>query len=128
MRSRIEDVAAVAGVSMKTVSRVLNHEPKVREETRERVMRAVGQLQYKPNLSACSLAGHRSCMVALVYGNGPACDLAIAGADPHARRRPHGARRTHPAVPRIDQAAEATHAASCTLSRCTRLSPPPPMR
>ena len=41
MRSRIEDVAAVAGVSMKTVSRVLNHEPNVREETRDRVMRAV---------------------------------------------------------------------------------------
>lgn len=69
MRSRIEDVAAAAGVSMKTVSRVLNHEPNVREETRDRVMRAVDQLQYKPNLSARSLAGQRSCMVALVYNN-----------------------------------------------------------
>lgn len=69
MRSRIEDVAAAAGVSMKTVSRVLNHEPNVREETRDRVMRAVEQLQYKPNLSARSLAGQRSYMVALVYNN-----------------------------------------------------------
>jgi LacI family transcriptional regulator, galactose operon repressor len=69
MRSRIEDVAAAAGVSMKTVSRVLNHEPNVREETRERVMRAVEQLQYKPNLSARSLAGQRSYVVALVYNN-----------------------------------------------------------
>ena len=34
MRSRIEDVAAAAGVSLKTVSRVLNNEPNVREETR----------------------------------------------------------------------------------------------
>ncbi|NDK39834.1 LacI family DNA-binding transcriptional regulator [Pseudoxanthomonas gei] len=69
MRSRIEDVAAAAGVSMKTVSRVLNNEPNVRDITRERVMRAVEQLQYKPNLSARSLAGQRSCVVALVYNN-----------------------------------------------------------
>lgn len=69
MRSRIEDVAAAAGVSMKTVSRVLNHEPNVRDETRDRVMQAVEKLQYKPNLSARSLAGQRSCVVALVYNN-----------------------------------------------------------
>ena len=69
MRSRIEDVAAAAGVSMKTVSRVLNREPNVREETRDRVARAVEQLKYKPNLSARSLAGQRSYVVALVYNN-----------------------------------------------------------
>ncbi len=69
MRSRIEDVAAAAGVSMKTVSRVLNHEPNVREETRHRVMLTVEKLQYKPNLSARSLAGQRSYVVALVYNN-----------------------------------------------------------
>jgi LacI family transcriptional regulator len=69
MRSRIEDVAAAAGVSMKTVSRVLNHEPNVREETRQRVMQAVEALQYRPNLSARSLAGQRSYTVALVYNN-----------------------------------------------------------
>ncbi|MGH8026911.1 MAG: LacI family DNA-binding transcriptional regulator [Pseudoxanthomonas sp.] len=69
MRSRIEDVAAAAGVSMKTVSRVLNHEPNVREATRDHVMRVVKQLQYKPNLSARSLAGQRSYVVALVYNN-----------------------------------------------------------
>ncbi|MUV13392.1 LacI family DNA-binding transcriptional regulator [Noviluteimonas gilva] len=69
MRNRIEDVAAAAGVSMKTVSRVLNNEPNVRAEMRERVMRAVEKLQYKPNPSARSLAGHRSYSVALVYNN-----------------------------------------------------------
>ncbi|RZA36196.1 MAG: LacI family DNA-binding transcriptional regulator [Lysobacteraceae bacterium] len=69
MRSRIEDVATAAGVSMKTVSRVLNNEPNVREETRNRVMRTVEELQYKPNLSARSLAGQRSYVVALVYNN-----------------------------------------------------------
>ena len=69
MRTRIEDVAAAAGVSMKTVSRVLNNEPNVREETRNRVIRTVEELQYKPNLSARSLAGQRSYVVALVYNN-----------------------------------------------------------
>ena len=69
MRSRMEDVAAAAGVSLKTVSRVLNEEPNVRQATRERVMAAVQQLQYRPNLSARSLAGQRSYVVALVYDN-----------------------------------------------------------
>jgi len=69
MRIRIEDVAAAAGVSMKTVSRVLNNEPNVRDEMRERVMKAVEKLQYKPNLVARSLAGQRSYSVALVYNN-----------------------------------------------------------
>jgi LacI family transcriptional regulator len=69
MRVRIEDVAAAAGVSMKTVSRVLNEEPRVSESTRQRVREAVERLQYKPSLSARSLAGQRSYMVALAYDN-----------------------------------------------------------
>jgi LacI family transcriptional regulator len=68
-RARIEDVAKAAGVSMKTVSRVLNHEPYVREETRRRVEQAVAGLQYRPNLSARSLAGQRAYVVVLVYDN-----------------------------------------------------------
>lgn len=69
MRIRIEDVAAAAGVSMKTVSRVLNQEPNVREETRERVQAAVDRLQYRPNPSARSLAGQRAYVVAMIYDN-----------------------------------------------------------
>jgi LacI family transcriptional regulator len=69
VRARIEDVAAAAGVSIKTVSRVLNHEPNVRAETRKRVEQAVAALQYKPNLSARSLAGQRAYVVVLVYDN-----------------------------------------------------------
>jgi len=65
----MEDVAAAAGVSLKTVSRVLNDEPNVRDATRQRVLQAVEQLQYRPNLSARSLAGQRSYVVALVYDN-----------------------------------------------------------
>ncbi len=68
-RARIEDVAEAAGVSIKTVSRVLNHEPNVRDETRRRVEEAVARLQYKPNLSARSLAGQRAYVIVLVYDN-----------------------------------------------------------
>ncbi|GAB2504283.1 LacI family DNA-binding transcriptional regulator [Lysobacter humi (ex Lee et al. 2017)] len=66
---RIEDVAEAAQVSMKTVSRVLNREPNVREATREKVMAAVERLRYVPNLSARSLAGSRSFLIALLYDN-----------------------------------------------------------
>lgn len=68
-RVRIEDVAEAAGVSMKTVSRVLNREPNVREETRVRVLEVVEKLRYVPHFSARSLAGNRSYLVALLYNN-----------------------------------------------------------
>ncbi len=67
--SRIEDVARVAGVSMKTVSRVFNNEPNVRPQTRAKVEVAAKKLNYRPNPSARSLAGNRSYLVALVYDN-----------------------------------------------------------
>ena len=56
----IAEVAAMAGVSIKTVSRVLNREPNVRQATQERVREAVKKLDYLPNLSARGLAGRRS--------------------------------------------------------------------
>lgn len=68
-RVRIEDVAAEAGVSMKTVSRVLNEEPNVSEATRERVRAVVERLQYRPHPSARVLAGRRSYLVAMLYDN-----------------------------------------------------------
>lgn len=68
-RVRIEEVAALAGVSMKTVSRVLNREPNVREDTRLKVQTAVDKLNYKPHPSARSLAGHKSYLLALLYDN-----------------------------------------------------------
>ncbi|MEV0396593.1 LacI family DNA-binding transcriptional regulator [Polymorphospora rubra] len=55
----IHDVARLAGVSHQTVSRVLNEHPHVRAETRERVLRAVEQLNYRPNPMARGLAGRR---------------------------------------------------------------------
>ena len=68
-RVRIEDVAEAAGVSMKTVSRVLNEEPNVSEATRARVREVVERLQYRPHPSARVLAGRRSYLVAMLYDN-----------------------------------------------------------
>lgn len=54
-RPTLKDVAALAGVSMKTVSRVVNGEPGVAPAKVESVERAVRQLDYRPNLTASSL-------------------------------------------------------------------------
>lgn len=67
-KATIDDVAALAGVSIKTVSRVVNNEPNVRPATREKVETAIASLDYRPNLSARSLAGNRSYLLGLVYG------------------------------------------------------------
>jgi len=65
----ISDVAEAAGVSIKTVSRVFNEEPNVREETRQRVLQMVAELDYHPNIAARSLAGRKSFLVGLLYDN-----------------------------------------------------------
>lgn len=65
----ISDVAAHAGVSPMTVSRVINAEKNVREETRDQVLKSIDALNYKPNLSARALAGNKSYRLALLYGN-----------------------------------------------------------
>ncbi len=77
MPARIEDVAATAGVSMKTVSRVFNNEPNVREKTRARVEAAAKALNYRPNPSARSLAGNRSYLISLVYDDPAAASSYI---------------------------------------------------
>ncbi|MFM2043688.1 MAG: hypothetical protein RLY86_2264 [Pseudomonadota bacterium] len=65
----ISDVAAHAGVSIKTVSRVLNGEPNVRPDKRARVTAAVEALSYRPNASARSLAAGRSFLIGMFYEN-----------------------------------------------------------
>jgi len=68
-RATIDDVARVAGTSTKTVSRVLNNEPNVRDSMRQRVLSAVAELNYRPLASARSLATNRSFMISLLYDN-----------------------------------------------------------
>jgi LacI family transcriptional regulator len=69
MKATINDVAKTAGVSIKTVSRVINNETSVRQLTREKVQLAVDQLNYQPNLSARNLAGAKSYSLAYIYDN-----------------------------------------------------------
>ncbi len=65
----IDDVADKAGVSAKTVSRVLNNEPNVRPAKRELVLKASRELGYRPNPAARSLAGSRSFLLAHLHDN-----------------------------------------------------------
>ena len=60
------DVARLAGVSQKTVSRVMNNEPLVSTELRERVWRASRQLGYRPNSAARALAAGRTYRIGFV--------------------------------------------------------------
>jgi DNA-binding LacI/PurR family transcriptional regulator len=65
MTARMRDVAERAGVSLKTVSNVLNHYPHVTPRTRARVEAAIAELDYRPNLGARSLRNGRYGMIAL---------------------------------------------------------------
>ena len=65
----IKDVAKRAQVSIKTVSRVINHEASVRVDTRARVLKAIDELQYRPDLSARSLRSAKAYAIGLVYDN-----------------------------------------------------------
>jgi len=63
----IKDVAARAGVSPKTVSRVINGEQHVRPEIREAVMRVVAELDYHPNAFARGLSSSRSFLLGIFF-------------------------------------------------------------
>ena len=72
--SRMEDVAALAGVSLITVSRVINTPDKVASATRERVLAAISKTGYVPNLMAGSLATNRSRIIGAIV---PTIDNSI---------------------------------------------------
>ena len=62
----MHDVARIAGVSIKTVSNVINDFPHVRAETRARVRKAIEELEYLPNLSARGLRSGRTGVISLI--------------------------------------------------------------
>ncbi len=68
-RPTIKEVSKIAGVSFKTVSRVLNNEKHVSEETRRRVEEVVARLNFRPSHAARTLAGRKSFQVGLLYDN-----------------------------------------------------------
>ena len=65
-RPTLEEVAARAGVGRGTVSRVINGSPRVSEQARAAVDRAIAELGYVPNQAARALAGSRTDAIALV--------------------------------------------------------------
>ena len=68
-RVTILDVADTAGVSFKTVSRVINGESQVKDETRKRVLAAVDALGYRPNHNARNLRAKRARRIGLLVAN-----------------------------------------------------------
>lgn len=68
MKPTIKDVAKLAGVSFKTVSRVINNEGTVGEKLQKQVWKAVEELNYQPNLSARGLRGGAA-SIGFVYDN-----------------------------------------------------------
>jgi LacI family transcriptional regulator len=65
-QAKIYDIAGAAGVSLATVSRVLNHPEKVKKSTRDKVLRIIKEKGYKPNANARGLASRKSTTVAIV--------------------------------------------------------------
>ncbi|MBD8679425.1 LacI family DNA-binding transcriptional regulator [Sphingomonas sp. CFBP 13720] len=65
----INDVARLAGVSKKTVSRVINQSPLLNGETRDRVQAVIAEIGYIPNPQARALALRRNFLIALIHDN-----------------------------------------------------------
>jgi DNA-binding LacI/PurR family transcriptional regulator len=82
------DVARWAGVSQKTVSRVINDAPHVRPEVRERVLAAIEQLGYRPNVAARALVTQRTHVIGVL-----AVGLPLFGPAHRVFSLEHGARR-----------------------------------
>lgn len=70
MKLKLEEIAKRSGVSRSTVSRVINNDPNVNAETRERVASVIRALNFQPNAAARSLARGRSHVLGLVIPQG----------------------------------------------------------
>lgn len=68
-RPTIRDVARIAGVSIKAVSRVINNQQYVSAATRERIVAVMTEIGFRPSQAARALAGHRSHQIALICDN-----------------------------------------------------------
>ena len=65
----INDIARLAKVSKKTISRVINNSPLLKRETRERVLKIIEEVGYQPDPQARGLAFRRSFLIGLIYDN-----------------------------------------------------------
>lgn len=69
MKPTINDIARIAGVSKKTVSRVINDSPLLTGATRDKVKAVIAELGYVPNPQARALARGRNFLIGLVHDN-----------------------------------------------------------
>lgn len=86
----IYDVAKRAGVSIKTVSLVINRQPNVSLQTRTAVLAAIDALAYKPNVFARGLASERSYLIGLLHDVAPGSYIADLQLGALARCRDEG--------------------------------------
>ncbi|WP_420245272.1 LacI family DNA-binding transcriptional regulator [Roseiterribacter gracilis] len=114
----ITDVARLANVSIKTVSRVINGERYVTEDMQTRVRKAVAELGFHPNLSARSLAGDRSFLIAHLYGDPSGTYTSDIQAGLLNRCREHG---YHLLIEEIDYSSPDIEQRSSTLLHQLRL-------
>ncbi|MFC5908848.1 LacI family DNA-binding transcriptional regulator [Streptacidiphilus monticola] len=88
--ARLKDVAEAAGVSIKTVSNVVNGSVPVAAKTRARVEQAIEQLGYQPNVMARRLRTGRSGVIALAFPELPSPYFAELAVEVIAAARRHG--------------------------------------
>ena len=67
MKVTIKDVAKEANVATSTVSRVLSNSPKISEKTKEKVMKVIDELNFKPNQIARGLATNKTTTIAIIF-------------------------------------------------------------
>ena len=84
----IQKIARQAGVSVATVSRVLNNSPSVKAKNRERVLQAIKESNYQPNLLARQLRTARSSMILVMVSNiaNPFCAEVVKGIEETAEK------------------------------------------
>jgi DNA-binding LacI/PurR family transcriptional regulator len=84
----IQKIARLAGVSVATVSRVLNNSESVKEKNRERVLKAIAESNYQPNLMARQLRTARSSMILVLVSNiaNPFCAEVVKGIEEEAEQ------------------------------------------
>ena len=85
----IQKIARLAGVSVATVSRVLNHSESVKPKNRERVLEAIKESNYQPNLLARQLRTARSSMILVLVSNigNPFCAEVVKGIEAEAEKK-----------------------------------------
>lgn len=84
----IQKIAKLAGVSVATVSRVLNNSDTVKDRNRQRVLEAIRESNYQPNLLARQLRTARSSMILVMVSNiaNPFCAVVVKGIEEEAEK------------------------------------------